>query len=178
MTRLIGAAVVGVVLAASSAGAQETAPATGFQASDEPIEIVADELEVRQNEGLAVFRGDVDAVQGELRLTADVLNVYYGGDSGAGGGAGLEGGDIERVEAVGNVVVRSATDVATGQEGTYDVAAQRITLTGDVVLTREENVLRGNRLEVDLESGVSTMQAAGESGRVRALFVPQSGEGS
>ena len=42
-----------------------------------PIEITADSLEVRQEEQIAVFRGNVDAVQGDLNLRADELTVYY-----------------------------------------------------------------------------------------------------
>lgn len=156
---------------AAAPGWAQTPAAGGFQSSDEPIEIVADELEVRQNEGLAVFSGSVDAVQGDMRLTADVLNVHYGSEGVA------AGGDIERVVAVGNVVVRSLTDVARGDRGVYDVVAQQITLTGDVVLTRDENVLRGNRLDVDLVTGISTMRASDARGRVRALFTPQDGGG-
>jgi lipopolysaccharide export system protein LptA len=147
----------------------------GFGAHDEgaPIEITADELEVRRDENVAVFSGDVDAVQGELTLSADSLDVFYGDENGAGGAAGNdEMGDIRRVVARGDVVVASPREVARGSEGIYDVAARLITLTGDVVLTREENVLRGNRLEIDLASGVSRLRAEGEEGRVRATFAP------
>ncbi len=164
-----------VVVAAMAGSALAQGAGFGDITADGPIEIAADELEVRRAEGLAVFRGAVDAVQGELRLTADELRVFYAGDAGDAGGAG---GDIERVVASGDVVVRSPRDVARGSEATYDLATQRIIMTGDVVLTRDDNVIRGSRLDVDLASGVSTMRAAGEGGRVRALFQPQNVGGS
>ncbi|NBB68805.1 MAG: lipopolysaccharide transport periplasmic protein LptA [Alphaproteobacteria bacterium] len=150
----------------------------GFAGHDTsaPIEITADRLEVRQRENVATFTGDVDAVQGDLTLSARSLDVFYG-EEGAGddtdadaGGAGL--GEIRRAVARGDVVVSSPREIARGSEGVYDVAAGRITLTGDVVLTRDDNVLRGNRLAIDLASGVSRLQAAGEDGRVRARFAP------
>ncbi len=154
----------------------------GFAGHDgsAPIEITADALEVRQRRNLATFSGDVDAVQGDLTLSAQSLDVFYGeegGDSGdaeadrgVAGGPGL--GEIRRVVARGDVVVSSPREIARGAEGIYDVAAQTITLTGDVVLTRDDNVLRGNRLEIDLATGVSRLRAAGEDGRVRARFAP------
>jgi lipopolysaccharide export system protein LptA len=155
----------------------------GFAGHDEaaPIEITADELEVRQRAGVATFRGDVDAVQGDLTLSARSLDVFYGdegepasgGDSGAGGAAAM--GEIRRVEAHGDVVVSSPREIARGDEGIYDLTTRRITLTGDVVLTRDDNVLRGNRLEIDLASGVSRLRAAGADGRVRARFAPAEG---
>jgi lipopolysaccharide export system protein LptA len=58
-------------------------------------------------------------------------------------------------------------------------------MEGGVVLTRDDNVIRGQRLEIDLASGRSRMFAAvpsTEGGtapqRVRALFTPESPESS
>ena len=138
----------------------------------EPIEIEADILEVRQNEGIATFRGNVDAVQGDMTLTSDVLDVYYSSTSGNAEGDG----SIQRIVATGNVVVTSPREVATGREGVYDLQTRTIVLTGDVVLTREGNVLRGSQLEVDMETGFSRLLPARDGGRVRALFV-NDGEG-
>jgi lipopolysaccharide export system protein LptA len=143
--------------------------------SDQPIEIEADVLEVRQNEGLATFRGNVDAVQGDMTLTSDVLDVFYTNAEGGESGGGSEGA-IQRIVATGNVVVTSPREVARGNEGVYDLESRTIVLTGDVVLTRDGNVLRGSRLEVDMASGVSRLLPERDGGRVRALFVTE-GEG-
>ena len=43
-----------------------------------PIEITADSLEVLQDRKVATFTGNVDAVQGDLVLSADLLRVHYG----------------------------------------------------------------------------------------------------
>ena len=63
----------------------------------------------------------------------------------------------------------------------YDVASNRLTMEGAVVLTRDQNVIRGQRLEIDLVSGRSRMLAAVPSTdggtapqRVRAMFTPDS----
>ena len=56
-----------------------------------------------------------------------------------------------------------------------------IELAGNVVLTRDANVIRGDRLEIDVDQQLATMTStadrpAGE--RVRALFRPSAdGEG-
>ena len=61
------------------------------------------------------------------------------------------------------------------------MATNTVTLSGNVVLTQGPNVLRGERLIVDLNSGVSRIEAGkGGSGRVQGLFVPgseKSGQG-
>lgn len=153
-----------VTLLAAPATAQATKEMLD---SDQPIEINADSLEVQQDKQLAVFRGNVDATQGRIKLKADELRVHYLDSK-----AGEEGvtGSIRRIDAVGKVFIWSPTETAQGDRGVYDVAAKRITLTGQVVLTRGQNVLRGKRLVMNTETGVSRMDAGG--GRVKGLFVP------
>ncbi|MGF1473979.1 MAG: LptA/OstA family protein [Geminicoccaceae bacterium] len=142
-----------------------------------PIEITADELEVRQAESLARFSGNVDAIQGEVTLHADTLDVFYGDGNDSAGSEGLTG-DIRRIVAIGNVVMSSPRETATGRRGVYDVATSLVTMEGDVVLTRDENVIRGDRAEINLATGVSQMKSAadGSGGRVRALIVPNGGD--
>lgn len=139
--------------------------------ADLPIEINADSLEVQQDKQLAVFRGNVDAKQGEIRLRAQELKVWYrsGGDKAA--AAADIGGSIVRIDAVGQVFINSPQETARGDLGVYDVASREITLTGDVVLTRGENVIRGEKLVMDMDTGLSRMHG-GAGGRVRGLFTP------
>ena len=42
-----------------------------------PIEVTADTLEVEQEDSKAIFSGHVVAIQGDLRLTAEKMTVYY-----------------------------------------------------------------------------------------------------
>jgi lipopolysaccharide export system protein LptA len=149
-----------------------------------PIEITADSLEVLQNQNIATFQGNVDAVQGDMVLSADQLRVHY--RSGADGEPTAAGdSSIRRIEAEGNVFLSSPRETAQGAAGTYDVAANRVTIEGSVVLTRDDNVIRGERLEMDLVSGRSQMFAgtpSTEGGnpaqRVRALFTPDGAQRS
>jgi lipopolysaccharide export system protein LptA len=143
-----------------------------------PIEITADSLEVLQDQRIATFQGNVDAVQGDMVLSADQLRVHYrdGNDEET---ASAGDSSIRRIEAEGNVFLSSPRETAQGTTGTYDVAGSRVTIEGAVVLTRDDNVIRGERMEIDLASGRSQIFAAvpsTEGGtapqRVRALFVP------
>ncbi len=148
-----------------------------------PIEISADSLEVAQEEQVATFAGNVDAVQGDLVLSADELKVHY---EGKGRGVGMAAGSsnrIRRIDAEGHVIIASPEETAEGDRGTYDVPAKLVTLEGEVVLTRGANVIRGERLELDLVTGKSRIVGApasvadgdqGASGeRVKALFTPK-----
>lgn len=145
-----------------------------------PIEITADRLEVVQAEQLATFTGNVDAVQGDLVLSADLLRVHYRSDGSGDAAASAPGSSIRRIEAEGHVFVSSPQETAQGEVGVYDVDRNALTLEGSVILTRDQNVIRGQRLEIDLVTGRSRMLSAlpGSEGgtpaqRVRAIFTPQ-----
>jgi lipopolysaccharide export system protein LptA len=56
----------------------------------------------------------------------------------------------------------------------FDTKTNLITMLGGVVLTQCKNVLRGDRLLVDMTTGVSRVES--DSGKVQGLFT-QSGQG-
>lgn len=152
--------------------AQEARGAAGLDFkhdSSQPIEITADTLDVARADQTAIFSGNVVAIQGELRLGSDNLRVYYrGGDART-----AAQGAISKLDAIGAVALSSPRETASGEWAVYDVDMGQITLGGNVVLTQGENVLRGEQLVIDLESGQSRIVGAqGAGGRVKGLFVP------
>src|SRR5205807_9518328 len=75
---------------------------------------------------------------------------------------------FKRLEAHGNVVVTQKDQVMTGETAVFDTKSNLITMLGGVVLTQGKNVLRGDRLLVDMTTGVSRVES--DSGRVQGLF--------
>ena len=57
----------------------------------------------------------------------------------------------------------------TGETAVFDTKTNLITMLGGVVLTQGKNVLRGDRLLVDMTTGVSRVES--DSGRVQGLFM-------
>ena len=136
---------------------------------NQPIEITADRLEVRQRDNIALFIGAVEAVQGNMIFRADELTVFYDPET-----AGATP-SIARLDARGSVQLFSPSESAEGEWGIYDVERRLITLGGDVTLRRGETVIRGDRLELDLTSGVTKFDSAGDEnsdGRVTGRFKP------
>ncbi len=164
----------------------------GFsQNRDQPVHIQAAKLEVRDKQQIATFSGDVRVRQGDTDMRCRILKVYYerdkkGGKKGDTAKAGTvqaatpgPGGaqKIRRLEAIGNVVVTQKSQTASGNLGVFDMRTNTVTLTGNVVMTEGKNVLRGDRLVVNLTSGVSRIESGRHGhGRVEGLFVP-SGNG-
>ena len=80
----------------------------------------------------------------------------------------------QAVRIFGSVVVTQKDQVVTGETAVFDTRANLITMLGGVVLTQCKNVLRGDRLKVDMTTGVSRVES--DSGQVQGLF-DQSNQG-
>ncbi len=85
---------------------------------------------------------------------------------------------LERMDAVGNVVITTPEEVARGERGVYFEDSGIATLTGSVKITRGQNQLNGDAAEVNMRTGISRMinQPGRASGPVRALLVPEKRE--
>ena len=204
------AAAFGTAFPATAQSSAQNVPNAmqGFsQNRDQPIQIEAATLEMRDKKKEATFSGNVKVVQGDTTMTSKTLVVFYE-SSGQGQGQGQQspppanakgakaapatapgapiqsatpgpGGSssIKRLEAHGNVVVTQKDQVVTGETAIFDTKTNLITMVGGVVLTQCKNVLRGDRLFVDMTTGVSRVES--DTGKVQGLFVNnQSGQDS
>jgi lipopolysaccharide export system protein LptA len=144
----------------------------GFsQNRDQPIKIQAAAFEVREKEKTAIFTGDVQVFQGDTEMRCKSLVVLYDEEPGAHGVKAADPGpggqkQIRRIEAKGGVTVVQKDQNATGDTAIFSMRENTVTLTGNVIVTRGGDILRGQRLVVDLTSGVTRM----DQGRVEGLF--------
>lgn len=171
----------GLTLAAAGVAWAQAAPAPArggpFGTGNAPIDISADELEVRDAESRAIWRGNVEAIQGQNRLRTPVLSIYYA-QRGSGGQSvpGAGGGEIQRMEADGPVYYVTPQQNARGDHAVYDAANSTVVMTGNVVLVQDKNVVQGQRLVIDTKTNKATLiaqnQGRGASGRVRGVFYP------
>ena len=183
---ILVAAIFLATLAAADAAAQKSPAAQnqgppnalqGFsQNRDQPVNIQSDTLVVRDKEKMATFSGNVHLTQGDTEMRSKSLVVYYLDESKPAGapatapkavpgavGAGEQ--KIRKVEATGGVTVTQKDQNAVGDSGVLDVQQNTVELKGNVVMTRGPDVLRGQRLVVDLTTGVSHVD-----GRVNLLI--------
>lgn len=182
------------------------APAKIVTATD--IITARDGIEYNENTRVAVARGDALDIRQDKRIRADVLTATFAAPEADGKASGIkltppngaakpdpkktadkkgagkkddQGGkmSLEKAHATGHVVVTSPTDVATGDEGDYNIKTGIVTLSGSVKITRGDNQLNGGYALFNMNTGVSNILAAapGSSGkgRVEGLFMPQKG---
>jgi lipopolysaccharide export system protein LptA len=148
----------------------------------EPIKIDADRLDVFDKESRAVFSGNVVAVQGESTMNCSTLTVHYEQKRAEGGATPAAATDapadnsIRKIDCNGPVTIVSSSQVATGDNATFDRIANKVVLMGNVALTDGPNVTRGERIVYDLNTGIANVETK-PGGRVKALFVPGSNAG-
>jgi lipopolysaccharide export system protein LptA len=143
-----------------------------------------DTLEYWSQKHMAVARGDAVAVTNDgRRLSADTL-VAYTTEAPATPtqpaaaqapqanqdplGAS---GKLQKVDAFGNVVVRTVTDTAIGDRAVYVPDTGIARLAGNVRITRGQNQLNGSAAEVNMKTGIAQL-LSGSHDRVHGLVVP------
>lgn len=131
--------------------------------SNQPIAVNADSFLADLNGETGVYSGNVIVSQGTTRMHADRVKIS------------APGGKASRVEADGHVVVDTPSGQAVGDSGIFEVVEQLLRLKGNVVLTKDANVMRGSALEVSMATGTVRLTAAGPQGRVQGLFVTNPG---
>lgn len=138
-------------------------------ASGGPVDITADQLDVHNAEGNAVFTGNVVVRQNTLTLTAPKLTVSYA----------KGGGDITQMQATGGATITrntpgQAAEKATGSTATYNPSTQTLTMTDNVTLVRGPSTLSGDKLVYAIATG--NAQVTSKGGPVKARFVPTGGK--
>jgi lipopolysaccharide export system protein LptA len=205
-----GAALIVATVMAGVTAAHAQQPSSGppnalqgfSQNRDKPIKINAESLNVRDKDKMATFSGDVHLVQGDVDMRSKTLVVFYDDQppppapspstSGKAPAASAQipppqqqnqqSQQIKRVEAKGGVTVRvpQKDQTASGDQGIFDMRANTVTMQGHVVIAQGPNVLSGDTLTVDMNSGDSTLTCdkVGGCGRVKGLFTPGSMPGA
>lgn len=147
----------------------------------EPITVTADGLEYDYKNNVVVYRGDVVAAQGPVRLRADSLTVTLktrngGAKKREGAVEPLdEGQRVDQIVAVGGVRIDHGARWATGGRAVFDQNARTLVLSESPVLHDGSNEVAGDRVVVYLDEDRSVVE--GGRRRVKAVLYPGSDGG-
>jgi lipopolysaccharide export system protein LptA len=154
-----------------------------------------DDLEYWPQKHMAVARGDALVVTNDAkRVSADTLVAYTTDNpppaaanaapvaatkasAAAASDPLAASGKLQRVEAFGNVSIRTPTDTVTGDRGVYVPDTGKARLGGHVRITRGQNQLNGAEADVNMKTGIATLVAqkadgSQKPGQVHGLVVP------
>ncbi len=167
-------AAIAVIAFSTPALAQQMTEGFSLQ-GDQPIQIESDQLTVDQQKNTAVFTGNVGVVQGDTSLKTNKMTVYYAKGSDLSSGATK----VDRMELEGKVYIKSKDQIATADQGTFNMVSNVMVLTGkQVVLTQGQNVVVGCKLTAHMNTGQAQLDGCAGSaggGRVQMLLQPGSG---
>lgn len=165
---------------ASASAATGAAPAAGLKTADATPAAnaaVAQDAAPKPASGSAGNSGPAATPAAGAKGNSASANAAAAG----GVAVGDNGTKITKIYARGDVVITSDQDqTTTGEWAIYDVPAQMVTVGGNVVLTQGQNVLKGDRLLIDLTTGESRFEnpTPTPGKRIRALFMPKQNSGS
>ena len=186
MRRLIRTFLTASVLGAALTCVPAAAQIASGPNHDGPIDITADTLDKFDDQHLVIYKGNVEAVQNGARLVCDSLNLYFApaapapgqpapkpaGPSTATAGDGF--GQLKQAVADGHVFYVTQTQTARGEHAVYDSEPDTITMTGNVVVVQGQNVLKGDKMVIDVKSGhtqvFSNAIGRNKPDRVRGVF--------
>ena len=140
-----------------------------------------DSMEYWSQKHMAVARGNAVLVTNDgRRIAADTL-VAYTTDAPATPTPQpkqqstedplMSSGKLQKVEAFGNVTVRTVTDTAIGDRAVYVPDSGIARLAGRVRITRGDNQLDGSEAEVNMKTGIARL-LAGTGEKVQGLVMP------
>jgi lipopolysaccharide export system protein LptA len=145
-------------------------PTVGQHDNNAPISISSDSFQADLNAKSGTYSGNVVIVQADMKLRANTVKLT------------TVNGKADKVMASGNVVVDSPkSGTATGDNGVYSIVPRTVVLTGNVVLKKGKDVMRGVQLTVNLATGqavlgggVKSQTGSQNNSRVQAIFTPNS----
>lgn len=143
--------------------------------SKEPMQITSNKMEVFKDKRTVIFSGNARVAQGTSELKSDTLILYYQGDFENKGKKNIRSekyGELEKIEAKGNVYLNHDQKVATGNEAVYLRDSDKITLTGNATLREGKNVIKGERVVVFLKENRGMVEGNSQK-QVKAVFFPK-----
>lgn len=139
----------------------------GVDTGEEKLTAV-ESLEYQDGPQIAIARGDATVVQENRTVRADLMTGHFKRQ--ADGKT-----ELVRVEADGNVKVKTPDTFASSAKGDYDLTTEVMTMSGDVKVTNGGNQFNGEYAEVNVKTGVSRLLGSpGGTGKVKSLIMPTS----
>jgi len=125
-----------------------------------PITITSDSMKADRTSKTVIFKGDVEARENFL-LCSDELEMHYG-----------KSNDVKNIDARGHVRIFRSSGTARSERAKYDRVKHILLLTGNAVIERCADTVRGDRITLYLDDDSALVEGA-KNGRVKAVIIPE-----
>lgn len=166
LSYVLATVMAGAILPSPAIAATTQKPIAGNHDSSAPITISSDNFQADLNGKNGTWTGNVIVTQGDVKMRSNEVHVL------------TVNGKADKIFASGNVVVDSPqSGIATGDNGVYSVGPRIVVMTGNVVLKKGKDVMRGSKLTVNLVTGQANLGPGVKTpenpkGRVQGVFTP------
>lgn len=136
--------------------------------TQQPIEIEADSLEVREKERISIYSGNVRLIQGSIEINCAQLTLYFN-----------ENKELLRMLMTGApATFRQLDDLqqelrGQGEQMEYRQAESTLVLSGNASFTHAGDSIESNKIIIDTITGSIEAGSKDSEGRVRMLIQPR-----
>ena len=135
-----------------------------YSETRKPIEILADSMEWNKQLGQAIAIGNAKAIQGQTTIKANKIIALLSENNSQ---------QIKELKAIGKVVFLKDKQIATGNKATYYINKDKVIITGNVELKKDDNIIKGEKLIIDFITGLSKMEASNTNQKVRMKYITE-----
>lgn len=136
--------------------------------TDTSVDVTSNILEVEKEKGTAIFIGNVKALYQDVTLRSDRLRILYDENS-------KSDNKIKSLVATKDVVLTQGLDKVTADYAEYDLSTDNVTFKHNVVLNRNGNLLKGDKLIMNTVTKKAKM-TSDKSKRVQAVYFSDKGD--
>ncbi|MFT5657731.1 MAG: lipopolysaccharide export system protein LptA [Gammaproteobacteria bacterium] len=136
-----------------------------------PIQVEADSLEVRDDDGISIYTGNVKLTQGSLEIHSDQLTLFFAADN-----------TLTLMKMIGSPATFSQLDdndqeiTGEAREMEYRESKTTLLLLDNAKLTQGTDTIESNRIMLDTSSNSIQAGSTGSDNRVRMLILPKQAE--
>jgi lipopolysaccharide export system protein LptA len=121
------------------------------------VDIEADRLDVDTKKGTAIFKGKVKATKSDITVKGETLTLVYDQKS----------RKVTLLTAEGDVTILWNDKDATCSKAVYYLTNEIMVMTGNVVITRGQEKLSGQKVTLDKKNDTQVVEGAGSRVKVR-----------
>ena len=135
---------------------------------DQPIEVEADSLEVREAENISIYEGNVNLVQGSLQISCDRMVIHFNNDN-----------ELQLIEMIGDPArFRQLDDdqqemLGQAEQIDYTESQSLLELRGTARFSHAGDIIESDLIRVDTENNGIQAGSSESDRRVKMLIKPR-----
>ena len=138
---------------------------------EQPIAVEADSLEVREQEGISIYKGNVYLIQGSLELRSDRMAIHFN-----------DAGDLELMELTGSPArFRQLDDDQLEMKGQaltikYNESSSLLELSEEARFSHDGDTIESNLIRINTTDNSIQAGSSDSDQRVKMLIKPKQPE--